>query len=346
LVYGEDFEDLMLKHLFSKLGMQHTGYHLENRSQSPSGGMTAPFSDLLCGLNWVTGRPKIGGLLSPGSWKQMQSIEAIRKNQRSGYGFAVKIFQESGTPICSVTGYFGNTYIVQMWSEKYRMGYIGAFYGFSEDVRKTLNTRDVFFNQIQEMEGHSSVPERFTKMNRGMNTHRPIQTDGAYISLDGQVLYLRQAANTVSLSWNQTVWEELDWGEGDCLLDGCDELVLDLSRDKVSGIFYNGAGYFDYFFYNGSLNFHMPSGVERIFALDSVKAKTEEDRSRLRLYKRFKRIVLTYTTSGLYFNGLYALEHLYDNIYLKATGEPVVIENDAIWVGNLKYTELPLNSDN
>lgn len=345
LVYDENFEELMQKHLFSRLGMNGTSYRQENRSQSPSGGMTASFQDLLRGLNWVTGQSDTGGLLSTGSWRQLQSITAVRENQRSGYGLAVKIFHESGTPICSVTGYFGNTYVVQMWSEKYRMGYTGIFRGFTKAVQKALDTHDVFFNQIQVMERRSGSPEKSAKRNGRVSSRDSIPVDGVYISLGGRILYLQQAGDTVSLSWNKTAWEELKWDERGCFLYGCDELVPDFYKDRTSGIYYNAGSYFEYFFYNSSLNFCVSLGeetVERSFALDLAPAKTEEERSRLKLYNRFNRIVLTYTAHGLYLNKLYALEHLNDNVYLKVTGEPVVIEDGAIWVGNLKYEELPI----
>mgnify|MGYP002568740918 CR=1 FL=1 len=349
LVYGECFEELMQNHLFSKLGMQHISYRQDNRCQSPSGGMKASFSDLLCGLNWVTDQTGAGGFLSSDSWKQMQSFVELRKNQRSGYGFAVKVFHESGTPICCITGYFRNTYFVQMWSAKYRMGYIGIFYGFTEVVRKALDTHDVLFNQIQEMESQGRVTEKSAKRRRKMKPLRPIQLDGIYISLSGRILCLRQTVEAVSLSWDQRVWESIEWDNDERLIYGCVELILDHSRDRVSGIFYNAAGNFDYFFYNCPLNLCLPpneEAVERIFALDLTKAKTEETRSHLRMYNRVNRIVLTYTADGLYLNRLYMLEHLKDNVYLKSTGEPVMIEDDAIWVGNLKYVELPMSSPN
>lgn len=345
LIYDMSFEELMKKYLFTRLGMYYTDYRPENRSQSPSGGMVAPFQDLLRGLNWITGRSETGGLLSPDLWQQMQSIAEIRENQRSGYGYAIKIFQVGATSICSITGYFSNSYVVQMWSERYRMGYIGIFHGFTEAVKKELDMHDVFFNQIYEMEVNNGYQEKFARRHGKINSCYPNEIDGMYVSLSNRVLYLRKTREKVYLSWNKTEWEELDWGDKNRLLINDDELILDVFNGKAYGIYYNARCHFDYFFYNSSLNFIVPSGedtIERTYTISLSQAKINEEISRLRLYNRVNRVMLTYTAEGIYINKLFRLEHVVDNLYLKATGEPVIIEEGSIRLGNLKYIEIPV----
>ena len=340
-IYQDNFASIMHNKVFNALNMTSVSYSTSNQCQHPSSGMQATMVCLMNGINNIILSWKNKFFISPKFWREIFKINKIYKEQISGYGYAVKVFRSHPHHLHCITGQYRDFYAVQMFSEKLLLGYTSIFYGFTNEVRKALNTHDAFFNTVVKLcskkeQNKIIIHKRDLHIDESMDNYI-----GSYLSYDNNMIFIKKTENNYFFSKDGVSFIKVSLIKNNHFSVGDDTIIANKSSCGKKFIYYNGTYEFGTYFYNGeteSLPIHSETKYpERIYELAIDDEIPLLERNVLMQLKRFKRIRLIESVYGFYINYKHKLIHISGNTYEKATGESVVIEKEFITIGNIRY---------
>ena len=254
----------------------------------------------------------------------------IWSDQECGYGLVSKVYYCGNHPYLLSTGTDYENYMIQMWSPTHKFGGLMWTRGNVNEVIDAFEENDIFYNTLCKLEKIT------TSLYEKKEIRLLAKRSKSYISYEGAMLYVNhEEQDKVLISFDKKEWITLQkegsiyFNDGIKLtFSGCNELRLD-------GVFC-----FGYYFLNDSTceySTQIEELCNNIYSIESVDENGESSASEFSYYRKFVRAFFSYSNHKLLLNRKITIKSLRNNKYLLPNGISMVVNEDALWIGNLKF---------
>lgn len=335
-IYGEKYETLVQKKIFTPLGMEHAEFSSINKCLNPSVGLIATFDDALKGLNALLSSNSPIDLLSETDFAD--TLYRVKEKQVSGFGYGCKVFKCMESSFCMVTGLYLNEYVIQVWSKDYRLGMLLYAQNEIKKLIELFEEHDLFWETLSALQGakrYITVEPVAREIKHGANTS--IIEIRNYISNEGGFKFLIILNNDcIFLSSNKKEWTELT-RDGNKFVNDLYTIDLDaeltwfyLDSDIEFGTFYSNDIVF-------VLKEEDKAWYQNEYILDESLEENPINRQRIHIFKRVNKICFTYQKNRMYLNGDISLGRLENDTLVTPYGEKIMVNKDFILIGNVRY---------